>query len=335
MECNVDVSSLSLSLSLSFQDEFESPHLTLSHPPPHSHTPSPPKLTPHTSPHLPSPHSSTSPHTYTVSPNPPRPQTTSGTSPSPPEEPNKTTGDQQNSHEDRIFALTQSALELKKRIAAEADRLKKARTAKMPGHVNITVTTATPPPSSTTPPTFELSSQLDVGQLPGVGSVHRQARLTEEVRRQGEAATQIQALFRGYRVRRSLATSLGRVGDGEEDGKRTNSVLNTATNGVLNTATNGVLNTATNGVLNTATNVLNFSSPVVSTKPAVASQSVAIQISSSELHLKPTTAASTEVSLWVVLKPTQNLTLVYVHTLLLCSLLVVVLIQHMTLSTGG
>ena len=146
------------------------------------------------------------------------------------------------------------------------------------GHVNITVTTATSPPLLTAPPNFDISSQSDMSVLPGVGSVHRQARLTEEARRQGEAAAKIQALFRGYRVRCNLATSLGRVGDGEEDGTRTNGVMKSASNSILKT---NVLNC--NGVLKTT-------APDVSLKPAVPSQSVAVQTSTSLLHLKPTTS---------------------------------------------
>ena len=287
-----------LTYHLSVPQEPGSPSSLLAHPPPPSLSPSPPRLTTHTPPHLPSPHSSTSPHTYTVSPNPLVPQTTSGPSPPPPEEPIRTTEDQRTSHEDRILALTQSALELKKKIAAEAERLKKART-KMPGHVSITVITATPPPSLTAPPTFDLSPQPDIGSLPGVGNVHRQARLTEEVRRQGEAATQIQALFRGHRVRRNHATSLGRVGDGEEDGIRTNGVLNTPSNGVLRTPASGVLKT------------VNTSSPSLPLKPAVPSHSVAVQTSTSELHLKPTTVAPTEVS---VIQYVCVCTLLVIHT---------------------
>ena len=273
-----------LTYHLSLPQEPGTPPSLLAHPPPPSLSPSPPRLTTHTPPHLPSPHSSTSPHTYTVSPNPLVPQTTSGPSPPPPEEPIRTTESQRTSHEDRIFALTQSALELKKKIAAEAERLKKVRS-KTPGHVSITVTTATPPPSLTTRPTFDLSAQRDIGSWPGVGNVHRQARLTEEVRRRGEAATQIQAFFRGHRVRRNLATSLGRVGDGEEDGIRTNGVLKTPSNGVLTTAPSGVQKT------------VNTSSPSVPLKPAVPSHSVTVQTSTSVLHLKPTTVAPTEVSI--------------------------------------
>ena len=114
------------------------------------------------------------------------------------------------------------------KIAAEADRLKKSRS-RSPGHVNISVTT-TPPPRPTTRP-LPTTSGGDIPSclsLPGVRSVHKHAILAEEARRQGEAATRIQAAFRGYRVRRSLqwqlpsgftlGGSLGsaRVGDGEE-----------------------------------------------------------------------------------------------------------------------
>ncbi|CAI8037733.1 Centrosome-associated protein 350 [Geodia barretti] len=100
--------------------------------------------------------------------------------------------------------------------------------------------------------------------------------------RRGEAATQIQAFFRRHRVRRNLATSLGRVGDGEEDGIRTNGVLKTPSNVVLTTAPSGVQKT------------VNTSSPSVPLKPAVPSHSVAVQTSTSVLHLKPTTVAPTE-----------------------------------------
>ena len=189
----------------------------------------------------------------------------SGTSPPPHEEPIQTTVDQQSSHEDRILALTQSALELKKKISAEAQRLKKARS-KIPTPISITVTTATPPHSSVAPPT-----------IPGVGSVHRQARLAEEARRKGEAATRIQALFRGYKVRRGLGgASLGRVGDGEEETVRPNGVLKSPSVPLIN------------GVLK---------SPKVDLKTP--SQSVGVQTSSSPLHLKPTPTAAptaTEVS---------------------------------------
>ena len=60
--------------------------------------------------------------------------------------------------------------------------------------------------------------------------MRRHALLAEEARREGEAASRIQAAFRGYRVRKSLQWQLpsghtlgaslrnARVGDGEEDG---------------------------------------------------------------------------------------------------------------------
>ena len=210
-----------------------------------SHPPSPPRVTP---------------HTVSIS-DPPQPPAPNSPPPPPPEEPIHTGMDCQ-SHEDRILSLTQSALELKRRIASEAERLKKTRS-KLPGRVDITVTTATPPPVAPPP------------SLPGVASVHRQAGLAEEARRQGEAATRIQALFRGYKVRRGMGgASLGRVGDGEEDSVQANGVLN-------NTTHCSVLKPALGSVLKSHT---------------PSSQSVAVQTLTSTLHqplhLEPATTTT-------------------------------------------
>ena len=215
-----------------------------------------------------SPHSSysLSPRTYTVSSNPrplvhsPQPPTQtqtenatqhSGTLPPYPAEPLPTTGDQQTNREERIHALTQSALELKKRIAAEAERLKQSRKA-APDHPSGSLSATSPPRTARTLRTHSYptsSHRITTGghnggiSLPGVQSVHRHALLAEKVRREGEAAATIQAAFRGYRVRKSLHWQLpsgrtlggllggsARVGDGEEDGS-------TGVNGILKTST--------------------------------------------------------------------------------------------------
>ena len=248
---------------VSFLQEASPPLLTVTSPysttprvppyPPHS---SPPRhsqsLSPHTtnysSPRSSSHHSSPqpahslSPQTYTIPSNPqplvysPRPsghaQTEnathySGIPPPHPAEPLQTTRDQQSDREERIHALTQSALELKKKIAAEAERLKRSRKA-------VPWTRSSPYTALRTKPSPGVSNQGSNNRvlptLPGVQSVHRHARLAEEARREGEAAVRIQAAFRGYRVRKSLQWPLpcgytlggslasGRVGDGEEDG---------------------------------------------------------------------------------------------------------------------
>ena len=256
-ECCVEMSS-------SLQDLVSPPLLTVTSP--YSTTPQVPPLPPHSSPPLrpalnnsssfssSSPHSvSLSPHTYTISSNHRPPIKTrvdhSGTSPPYHAEPLPANGDQQTSRESRILALTQSALDLKKRIAAEAERLKKTHSGP-PSHTNITTGPSPPrrPPADISdvplPPPMS---------LPGVQSVHRHALLAEEARKRGEeearrrrmrgeAATTIQAGFRGHQVRRRLgwllpsghtlsaSLGLGRVGDGEED-------TDTGGNGVLKTVT--------------------------------------------------------------------------------------------------
>ena len=223
------------------------------HPSPPSRSPSP-RRTHYASPlssssHYSSPRANTSlsPRTVTVTSS-PREQSsahapTEYTDTSPPynTEPIQTTRDQPGNREERIRVLTQSALELKKKIAAEAERLKQSRQPARSGHSNAT-SSLTPshafPPRTlrNKPPPHGISSRADIGgvppsfSLPGVQSVHRHAVLAEETRREAEAALRIQATFRGYSVRKSLhwqlpsgrtlGGSLGsaRVGDGEEGG---------------------------------------------------------------------------------------------------------------------
>ena len=222
-------------------------------PPAHSRSPSP-RRTHYASPlssssHYSSPHANTSfsPRTVTVTSS-PREQSSAhapteyaGTSPPYNTEPIQTTRDQPGNREERIRALTQSALELKKKIAAEAERLKQSRQPARSGPSNDTSSlppSHVPPPRTLRngPPPHGISSRADIGgvppsfSLPGVQSVHRHAVLAEETRREAEAALRIQATFRGYRVRKSLhwqlpsgrtlGGSLGsaRVGDGEEGG---------------------------------------------------------------------------------------------------------------------
>ena len=259
---------------ISFLQEASPPLLTVTSPysttprvppyPPHS---SPPRCSQSLSPHRttyssprssshhssPQPAHSLSPHTYTIPSNPqslahsPQPSghaqienTThySGIPPPHPVEPFQTTRDQQSNREERIHALTQSALELKRKIAAEAERLKRSRKA-------VPLTRSSPYTASRTKPSPWASNQGSNNRvlptLPGVQSVHRHARLAEEARREGEAAVRIQAAFRGYRVRKSLQWPLpsgftlrgslasGRVGDGEEDGS-------TGVNGTMKTS---------------------------------------------------------------------------------------------------
>lgn len=217
---------------------------TTSPPRPPSHIPTR-QYTSSLSSHHTSPQSTTSqhsPHTYTISPH--HSKTTehhSGTSLPYHEEPLPTTLDKQSSHEERILALTQSALELKRKIAAEAERLKQNHS-KTPG--NVTSSQPHVPPVNIPPRVT----------LPGVQSVHRHALLAEEAKREGDAAIKIQAMYRGHYVRKTLQWqlpsgttlrgSLGRMGDGEED---------------VNTGINGVLKTSS--VLKTTPDVLKLATP--------------------------------------------------------------------------
>ncbi len=126
------------------------------------------------------------------------------------------------SREERIQALTRSALRLKERIAMESRRLTEpsqpfeetARPSSSPPELRARSTYDHAPHD---PPTPSVS-------LPGVQSVHQHALQAERARREAEAAMKIQGAYRGYQVRRSLRWELpsggtlggGRAGDGAE-----------------------------------------------------------------------------------------------------------------------
>ena len=110
------------------------------------------------------------------------------------------------SRDERIRALTQSALRLKERIAMES---KKFEEATFGGSSQQHF-----PPSQQqqwSPPIRPLFSHQTNEQgftpsadLPGVRNVHEHALRAERLRQEAEAATKIQAAYRGHRVRQSL-----------------------------------------------------------------------------------------------------------------------------------
>ncbi len=132
----------------------------------------------------------------------------------------------QRSREERIEALTLSALRLKERIAMESRKLIDSQ---QPGQASGEEVTHTQSSSLRAQTQFgdsytPRSAPTQSVSFPGVHSIHRHALQAEKVRREAEAAMKIQATYRGYQVRKSLRWQLplggtlggGRAGDGAE-----------------------------------------------------------------------------------------------------------------------
>ena len=108
--------------------------------------------------------------------------------------------------EDRITALTQSALRLKDRIATETRRLEEGLQPQ-DGSVHH--------PSTSTgharPPYQHQVGEMShghSGDLPGVQNIREHALQAERQHRESQAATKIQAAYRGYSLRKSLQWKL-------------------------------------------------------------------------------------------------------------------------------
>ena len=102
------------------------------------------------------------------------------------------------SREERIRALTESALRLKERIAMESKRVEEGTFGVGPFH------TVQQHPSPARPPFSNDQGYTPSVHLPGVRNVHEHALRAEKLRQEAEAATKIQAAYRGHRVRKSL-----------------------------------------------------------------------------------------------------------------------------------
>lgn len=164
-----------------------------------------PSLTPSQRERFPSPtfaHARLSPHVEKPSPPPSSVQLTSllrGTTYSKP----MGTSGVCRTREERIQALTVSALQLKERIAMETKRLTEG--------TYDTYRRSNGQSNNATPPRRHVQKQEDNeeglthhSELPGIHSVRAHAVLAEQARREDEAALRIQAAYRGYQVRRSL-----------------------------------------------------------------------------------------------------------------------------------
>ena len=105
------------------------------------------------------------------------------------------------SREERIRALTESALRLKERIAMESKRFEEGTFGAGPSH-HISTSQQRPSPAL---PTFSNNHGFTPSaDLPGVRNVHEHALRAEKLRQETEAATKIQATYRGHCVRKSL-----------------------------------------------------------------------------------------------------------------------------------
>ena len=109
------------------------------------------------------------------------------------------------SREERIRALTESALRLKERIAMESKRVEEGTFGVGPFHHISTFQQHSPPAR---PPFSNDQSYIPSVDLPGVRNVHEHALRAEKLRQEAEAATKIQAAYRGHRVRKCLRWKL-------------------------------------------------------------------------------------------------------------------------------
>ena len=105
------------------------------------------------------------------------------------------------SREERIRALTESALRLKERIAMESKRVEEGAFGVRPFHH---ISTFQQHPSPARPPFCNDQGYSPSVDLPGVRNVHEHALRAEKLRQEAEAATKIQAAYRGHHVRKSL-----------------------------------------------------------------------------------------------------------------------------------
>ena len=103
------------------------------------------------------------------------------------------------SRDERIRALTQSALRLKERIAMESKRFEEGTFG-----VGATQQKQSPPSQRFVSHHGDSQGFAPSADLPGVRNVREHALRAERLRREGEAAAKIQAAYRGYRVRKSL-----------------------------------------------------------------------------------------------------------------------------------
>lgn len=109
------------------------------------------------------------------------------------------------SREERIRALTESALRLKERIAMESRRVEEGAFGVGPFHHFSTVQQHPLPARSPFSNDQDYTPSVD---LPGVRNVREHALRAEKLRQEAEAATKIQAAYRGHRVRKSLCWKL-------------------------------------------------------------------------------------------------------------------------------
>ena len=165
-----------------------------------------PSLTPSPREHVHSPtsaHSRLSPHVEKPSPPSPSGELTSllrGTAYSKP----TTTIPLNRTREERIQALTLSALQLKERIAMETKRVTEGAYDSY-RRSNSQSNSATPPPRRHVLQQEDNEEGLThYAELPGIHNVREHAVLAEQARKEEEAALRIQAAYRGYQVRRSL-----------------------------------------------------------------------------------------------------------------------------------
>ena len=109
------------------------------------------------------------------------------------------------SREERIRALTESALRLKERIAMESKRVEEGTFGVRPFHH---ISTFQQHPSPARPPFSNDQGYTPSVDLPGVRNVHEHALRAEKLRQEAEAAIKIQAAYRGHCVRKSLRWKL-------------------------------------------------------------------------------------------------------------------------------
>ena len=145
------------------------------------------------------------------------------------------------SRDERIRALTESALRLKERIAMESKRFEEGALGS--GHSPQRFTTSQQQQQSSPARTLFSNEQgfTPSVDLPGVKNVHEHALRAEKRRQQNEAASKIQAAYRGHRVRKSLHWKLpsgqtlgaslreGHTHGGDEGGESRNSSTDTLT----------------------------------------------------------------------------------------------------------